>query len=333
MELRFLWARESTSLGVGEMDRSIVLSLAGLILIVAVLVNTLYFYDIAREWSVDTTASLVNTGAGSIRNIIRPPETKVVEYQDKSIILLDNISHDKQGALLTEGGFRNALASEDRLLLYTSENGLSAVVASHYFNDAEVQILSMNDSVTKLLESHHLPGIVNLSGIDASDPTNAKIEIVEAGGKWFLLLVPYEVSNENFSVMAGSDEFEKVVEDSGKLGNRTLLLYRPSKGKWNIIIPANFNDNEVRLLAKNSAVKTAMEMMDIQGGETLDLEKTQEFKQADMARLPYQPNTRIYASLNIRSELGFLSGDTMVYLAVFVVILVMFYVLYTILVV
>lgn len=315
------------------MDRSIVLSLAGVLLIIAVLVNTLYFGEIARRWTADPTASLVNGGAGSIRNIIQPPKTRVVAYQGKSVILLDNMSSNDEDALLTGARFRNALTSEDRLLLYTSDSGSSAVVASPYFNDVEVEMLSTDNRIIKLLESHYTPGTAKLSDIDASDPTNARVEMIEVGGRWFSLLVPSGVSKEGFLAMAGSDEFDKVVGDSGVLGNKTLLLYHPSKGSRNIIIPVKFSDKEVALLAKNSAVKTAIEMIDIKLGETLNLGGTPEFQQVDMSQLPYQPNTRIYASFNIIGELGFVSQDMLVYLAVFVVILVMLYVLYSILVV
>jgi hypothetical protein len=314
------------------MDRSIVLSLAGLLLIIAVLVNTFYFDETAKKWLVDPTASLVNTGAGGIKNVIKPPETRVVEYQNKSVILLDNLSSEEEDTLLAEPGFRNALNSQDRLQLYTSRKGLSAVVASHYFNDVEVEMLSSDSRVIKTLESNYPQGIVNLSNIDASDPTNARVEVVEVGGKWFSLLVPHDVSNDNFSVMTSSGEFDKVVSDSGKLRDKTLLLYRPSKSDINVIIPVNFRDDEVRLLAKNSAVKTSMEIMDVKGGETLNLEGTQEFQQIDMAQLPYEPNTRVYATFNIRGELGFLSQDMLVYMALVIVILVMLYVLYSILV-
>ncbi|NYZ79126.1 hypothetical protein H0N99_03170 [Candidatus Micrarchaeota archaeon] len=312
------------------MDRSIALSLLGLLLIIAVLVDTFYFNDLSRKWFVDPVASMVNSGAGSIRNIIRPPETRVVGYQNKSIILLDNMSQSDEEALLTDSGFRNALTSGDRLLLYTDEKGLSAVVASRYFNDAEVEMLSTDERVTKALESHYPVGMVNLQNIDVADPTNAKVRLVKFGDRWFSLLLP--AGNENFSAMESSDEFGKVVEDSGKLGNKTLLLYHPSKGNANIIIPVNFRDDEVMLLAKNSAVKTAMDIMEIKAGETLNLADTQEFQQVNMAQLPYQLNTRIYASFNIRGELGFLSQDMLVYMAIFVVVLVMLYVLYTILV-
>ncbi|NYZ75834.1 hypothetical protein H0N98_01115 [Candidatus Micrarchaeota archaeon] len=314
------------------MDRSIVLSLVGLLLIIAVLVNTFYFDEIAKKWLVDPTASLVNTGAGSIKNIIKPPETRVIAYEDKSIILLDNMSSEEEGALLTEPGFRNALASQDRLLLYTSRNGWSAVAASNYFNGVEVEMLSADKKILNALGSHHLPGMINLSGVDASDPTNAKVEMVEVGGRWVSLLASHEVSNDNFSVMASSDEFDNAIGDSSKLRGKTLVLYRPSKSNVNIIIPVNFRDDEIRLLAKNSAVKTALDVMDVKRGETLDLEGTPEFKQVDMAKLPYQPNTRIYVSFNIKGELGFLSEDMVIYLAVAIVILVVLYVLYTILV-
>jgi hypothetical protein len=314
------------------MDRSIVLSLLGLLLIVAVVVNTLYSEELARKWRVDPTASMVNTGAGSIRGIIKPPETRVVEYQDKRIILLDNTSKSDEDALLTDSKFRNALDSKDRLLLYTSQNGLNAVVASHYFNSAEVEMLSMDERVTKVLEIYHLPGRVNLSRIDVSDPTNARVDVVQVSGSWVSLLVPGGVSSENLSAMAGSDEFDKVVGDSGRLKNKTLLLYHPSNSIFNIIIPVNFSSDEVSLLAKNSAVKTAIDLMDIKNGETLDLARTKEFQQTNMAQLPYQPDTRVYVSFNIRGELGFLSEDMLIYLAVFVVALVMFYVLYSILI-
>lgn len=314
------------------MDRSVVLSLAGLLLILAVLVNTLYFNEIYKAWNVDTTASLVNNGVGSIRNIIKPPETRVVAYQGKNIIVLDNVSQNEQDALLTEARFRNALESSDRLLLYTSNNGLSAVVASNYFNDAEVQMLSMNENVTKALEGPNALGVVNLS-VDVSDPTNAKVEVIELGGEWFSLLIDHQVSKENVSLMESSAEFEKVLQDSEKISNKTLVLYHPSNGNWNVIIPVKFNDYETQLLTKNSAVKTALETIDIKNGETLDLGKTEEFSQIGISQLPYNPNTRIYASFNIMGELGFLSQDMLIYLAVFVVVLVMFYVLYTILVV
>jgi hypothetical protein len=315
------------------MDKNIIASLVGLLLIIAVLVNTIFFDELARKWSVDPTSSMVNTGVGSIRSIINPPETRVTDYQGKSIIVLDKMSQSDENALLTESKFRNALASEDRLLLYTSESGLSAVVASSYFNEVEVRMLSMDERVTKPLKSQYPPGIVNLSFIDVSDPTNARVEMVDVGGAWMPVLVPYDINHNNFSVIAGSEEFNKVLGDSGKLMKRTLLLYHPSKSDGNIIIPVNFNSNEVRLLAKNSAVKTARDMMYIKKGETLNLEETAEFQQVDMAKLPYKPNTRIYASFNVRSELGFLSEDMLIYLAIFVVLLVMFYVLYSILIV
>jgi hypothetical protein len=313
------------------MDRSIVLSLLGLLLIVAVLVDTSYLNDLSKKWFVDPVASMVNGGEASIRNIITPPETTVVAYQDKSVILLGNTSQSDEEALLTDSGFRNALTSGDRLLLYTDAEGFSAVVASSYFNDVEVGMLSRDDRVEKALESNYPAGMVDLQNIDVADPTNAEVEVVEFGGKWYSLLLP--AGTDNFSAMESSNEFEKVVEDSGGIGNKTLILYRPSNGNVNIIIPVNFSDDEVTLLAKNSAVKTAMNIMQVNAGETLNLAGTQEFQQVDMAQLPYQPNTRIYASFNINGELGFMSQDMVVYLAVFIVVLVMLYVLYTILVV
>lgn len=313
------------------MDRSIVLSLLGLLLIVAVLVDTSYLNDLSKKWFVDPVASMVSGGEAGIRNIITLPETRVVVYQDKSVILLDNMSQSDEEALLTDSGFRNALNSGDRLLLYTNAKGLSAVVASSYFNDVEVGMLSRDGRVAKALESNYPAGMVSLQNIDAADPTNAEVKMVEFGGRWYSLLLP--AGTENLSAMESSNEFEKVVEDSGSIRNKTLLLYRPSNGNVNIIIPVNFNDDEVTLLAKNSAVKTAMNIMQVNAGETLDLSGTQEFQQVDMAQLPYQPNTRIYTSFNIKGELGFMSQDIVVYLAVFVVVLVMIYVLYTILVV
>jgi hypothetical protein len=314
------------------MDRSIVLSLAGLLLIVAVLVDTMYFDELAKKWVVDPTASIVNGGSQSILKIIKPPETRVVGYQDRSIILLDNMSETDENALFAEARFRDALASGDRLLLYSGMKGLSAFVASHYFNDVEVDMLSRNDTVTKALESHYPPGIVNFSYIDVSDPTNAKIDMVGLWGSKISLLVPHDTSSENFSDMSSSDEFDKVLEDSSKLRNKTLVLYHPSKSSMNTIIPIGFSDEEVKLLAKNSAVKTALDMIDVKKGETLNLADTREFSQVNMAQLPHQPNTKIYAYFDIVGELGFISQDMLVYMAIFVVILVVLYTLYSVLV-
>ena len=314
------------------MDRSAVLSVLGLLLIIVVVVETVSFSGFASRWDVDTTSSIVNTGKESIRSIVKPPETTVVEYEGKSVIVLDNLSSGEENALFSEPNFRNALASEDRLLLYAGEGGMSAVVASYYFNDAELRMLGTDQRVVGYLKDAHSPGITNISYIEVSDPTNARVEWSEVGGYWAPILAPYNMGDENFSLAETSGEFSKVMEESRKLNKKTLLLYHPSKSSMNVIIPVNFTNDEVRMLAKNFAVKNAMETMHANAGELLALDETREFQDVDMRYLPYRPNTRVYTSFNIRGELGFLSEDILVYLAIFVVVLVIFYVLYTILI-
>jgi len=313
------------------MDRSVVLSLLGLLLIIVVLVDTLSLSWFSDRWKVDTTASLVNNGKGSIRDIITPPETRIVEYEGRSVILLDSTSASDENMLFAEGRFRNALAADDRLLLYTGDNGVNAVIASPYFNEAEVKMLSSDEKVLSLLKSTQAQGITDISYIDAWDPTNAKIETVAVGTSWVTLLVPYDATSENLSLVSGSAEFDKVLESSMKIKEKSLLLYHPSKSSMKVVIPLNFTDTEVRMLAKNTAVKTALDMVEVDAGRVIKLEETREFESINLARLPYEPNTRVYVSLNIRGELGFLSEDILIYLAIFVVVLVMLYVLYTIL--
>jgi len=314
------------------MDRSAALSILGLLLIIAVLVDTLYFNEVVRKWEVDATSSIVNTGNESVRYIIKPPEIRVMEYEGKSIIMLENLSSGEGDNLLAEEKFRNALASEDRLLLYTSESGVSAVIASSYFNSAEVRMLSIDERVVRPLKSTHSPGITNISYIDVSDPTNARVERAELEAYVTSILVPPTMDYENFSAATSSTEFNKVIEESRKLKRKTLLLYHPSKSSVNVIVPVNFSNDEVKMLAKNSAVKTALQNIEVGAGQVVNLEESREFQNVDMARLPYRPNTKIYASFNIRGELGFLSEDILIYLAIFVVVLVLFYVIYTIII-
>jgi len=313
------------------MDRSVVLPLLGLLLIIVVLVDTLSLNWFSERWKVDTTASLVNKGEGSIRDIITPPETRIVEYEGRSVILLDSTTATSESMLFAENRFRNALAAEERLILYTSDDGVSAVIASPYFNEAEVKMLSTDERVLGALKSAHTPGVKDISYIDAWDPTNAKIETVAVGTSWVTLLVPYYATSENLSFAKESVEFNKVVEGSMKVKEKSLLLYHPSKGGMNVVIPLNFTDTEVRMLAKNTAVKTALDTIEVDAGRAVKLEETREFENINLASLPYKPDTEVYVSLNIRGELGFLSEDILIYLAIFVVILVMLYVLYTIL--
>jgi len=313
------------------MDKSVALPILGLLLIIAVIVSTVSFNGFASKWQVDTTLSMVNTGNESIRSIIKPPEVRIIESEDKSIIILDNTTPEGRDALFAENDFKMALASEDRLLLYAGQNGINAVVVSVYFNDAEVKMLSGDERILKPLKNKNSPGITNVSYIEVSDPTNAKIEMVRQNDSWVPVLFPYAMGRENISVIESSSEFNRVVGNSVKLNKKSLLLYRPAKSDMNIVIPANFTYEEVRMLAKNAAVKTAMESITISTGEILNLEDTREFSGINIARLPYEPNTRIYTSFNIRGELGFISEDLLVYLSIFVVALVVLYVLYTIL--
>jgi len=314
------------------MDKSVALPVLGLLLIIAVIVETVSFNEFAKKWQVDTTLSMVNNGNESVRGIIKPPEITIIEMQAKSVIILDNTTPQERDALFAENDFRRALASEDRLLLYTGQNGMNSVVVSSYFNDAEVKMLSTDDRVVRSLKNKNSPGVMNISYIEVFDPTNARMEMVRQNDSWIPVLVPHTMGQENLSAIESSSEFNRVVGDSLKLKKKSLLLYRPPRSDVGVIIPANFTYDEVRMLAKNSAVKTAMEGITISPGEILNLEDTHEFKDINIARLPYEPNTRIYTSFNIRGELGFVSEDLLLYLSIFVVGLVVLYVLYTILI-
>lgn len=312
-----------------EMDRTAVLSALGVVLIIIALASTPHLERIREGWVVDATSSFVNKGKEGIRAVIKPPETRVFEYGGKSIIVLENLSDES--VLLGEREFSNAVASQDRLLLYASRNG-AAVIASSYFNEAEISMLSADTRIVGLLKNVQTPGITNISYIEVWDPTNARAEQVWVDGGKVQLLIPHKMDWENFTEAKSSSEFTRVIENSRKLSNKTLLLYHPSKSSMNVIIPVNFTDDEVAMLAKNSAVKTALEYMEVEAGRVLKLDETKEFEGVELERLPYEPNTKIYVSFEITGGFGFLSEEFLVYLAIFVVLLVILYVLYTILV-
>ncbi|MCX6777173.1 MAG: hypothetical protein NTY73_04380 [Candidatus Micrarchaeota archaeon] len=314
------------------MDRSAALSLLGLLLVIAVIASTISYNEFASRWQVDNTLSMVNSGNESVRSIIKPPEIEIVESGGKSIIIAENITVKDRGALFAENGFKRALESGDRLLLYTGQNGKNAVIVSSYFNDAEVKMLSKDERILRPLKNKNAPGTMNISYVEVSDPTNAVVETVRYNDSWVPILVPHAMSNGNLSSIESSSEFGRVIGDSMNLKNKSLLLYRPAGSEMSIVIPVNFTYDEVKMLAKNDAVKTAMEGVAVDPGEILNLEDAREFRNIDMARLPYEPNTKIYTSFNIRGELSFLSGDLLMYLAIFVVALVILHVLYTILV-
>ncbi|MCX6775814.1 MAG: hypothetical protein NT130_03135 [Candidatus Micrarchaeota archaeon] len=314
------------------MDRSAALSLLGLLLVIAVIASTISYNEFASRWQVDNTLSMVNCGNESVRSIIKPPETEIVESGGKSVIIVENITVKDREALFAENGFKRALESEDRLLLYTGQNGKNAVIVSSYFNDAEVEMLSKDERILRPLKNKNAPGTMNISYIEISDPTNAIVETVRYNDSWVPILVPHAMSYENLSSIENSSEFNRVIGDSMNLKKRSLLLYRPPGSEMSIVIPVNFTYEEVEMLAKNDAVNTAMEQITVSAGEILNLEDTREFRDIDIARLPYEPNTKIYTSFNIRGELSFLSEDLLMYLAIFIVALVMLYVLYTILI-
>ncbi|MEM3555733.1 MAG: hypothetical protein QXF56_03390 [Candidatus Micrarchaeia archaeon] len=310
------------------MDRTAILSVLGIILVLVTLANTPYLERLRSEWAVDTTASFFNRGEKSIRTVILPSETKFFEYEGKNIIALENTAEEM---LLADERFEDALASQDRLVLYVGRE-TSAVLASSYFNEAEVAMLSKDSRIVGLLKNAKLLGVTNISYIDAWDPTNARVELVWVDEEPVRLLVPSSMSSENFSDARSSAEFSRVIGNSRKLTNKTLLLYHPSKSSMNIVIPVNFNEEEVVRLAKNSAVKTALEYMEVEAGRILKLDETREFQNVDIAELPYHPNTKIFVSFSIISGIDFLSEEFLVYLAIFVVLLVILYVLYTILI-
>jgi len=314
------------------MDRSAALSLLGLLLVIAVMASTVSYNEFASRWRVDNTLSMMNSGNESVRSMIKPPETEIIESGGKSVIIVENITAKDREALFAENGFKRALESGDRLLLYTGQNGKNAVIASSYFNDAEVKMLSNDGRILRTLRNKNAPGTMNISYVEVSDPTNAIVETVRYNDSQLLILVPHAMSDENLSSIENSSEFNRVIGDSMNLKKRSLLLYRPSRSEMSMVIPVNFTYDEVEMLAKNDAVKTAMEQITVSAGETLNLEDTREFKDVDMARLPYEPNTKIYTSFNIRGELSFLSGDLLMYLAIFVVALVILHVLYTVLI-
>jgi len=310
------------------MDRTAVLSILGVILVLVVLASTPYLERLRTEWAVDATSSFFNKNKESIRTVINPSETKFFEYEGKNIIVLENVTEEM---LLADEKFSNALASEDRLVLYVGREA-SAVLASSYFNEAEVTMLSKDSRIVGLLKNAKLLGITNISYIEVWDPTNARVELVWVDEEPFRLLVPSTMSSENFSVARSSAEFSRVIGNSRKLANKTLLLYHPSKSNMNVIIPVNFNEDEVVRLAKNDAVKTALMYMEVEAGRVLKLDETKEFQNIQVAELPYHPNTKVFVSFSITSGVDFLSEEFLVYLAIFVVLLIIFYVLYTILI-
>jgi len=308
-------------------DKGIILPVIFLILSAYLLANLISYSEIASKWQIDTTKSIVNANNATISKIISPQKTGVLSIGGKKAIYPIHVTEQQINGLMLETDFKADLNSSDRLLFYRKGN-IGLVLASDYFNENEVEMLRDDNRILYFLYNSSLLGTLNMSFIDVKDPTNARVEkVLEPEAYLTQVLVSYNTDMRNFSLVA-SGEFHRVLEDSRKLKNKSLLLYHPSNTDMNIIIPVNFSNDEVMRLAKSSAVKTALAAMHVKAGEAVSLNSTPEFKDIDIANLPHNLDAKIYVTFNPFSLVDFIPSDWIVFSFVLIAVIAILYLIY-----
>lgn len=311
------------------MDKGIILPIIAFLLSIYLLANLIPYNIFLGKWQVDPTGSIISSDNLSINKLISPPKTAMMQIEGKKAIYPIHITREQIEGLANEPGFKYNLKSDKKLISY-KKGSVSLILASNYFNEEEIEMLSNDNRVEYLLYNVSWDGTIDVSYIDAKDPTNAKLESIYIDNESNNFITSYNMEKETLLKIENSTTFKNALKEIKKTKAKGLFMYRDAESGSRVIIPTGFSNDEVGRLLKSKSVKTALSALPVQAGKAVNLNSTPEFNKVDMASLPYNLDAGIHVTFNPIS-VDFIPPDWLVYTSLLIAVLLILYLIYRLL--